>query len=562
MRLIWLLCALLLFNCHGTPPGAQKRLLARLAQEPVSQPDYDPLAVALASEGMIHNYEATVPPQCYTATAGVSNPCWTCHTHSVIPNEMEDWILQEEYAFSDFAMTNRWTNLFKDRRMAMAEISDQAVKTYIQTDNYTPLMQAMTAVDDYPGYRPDLDFRQGFDAAGFARDGSGWRAIRYKPFLGTFWPTNGNTDDVFIRLPAKFRALDSIASRDVYKVNLAILEALIAGGPDAGLRAENFHFQVEPINESVAGQDLNGDGEVGGMITEINGLPRHYAGDAKDEPLRRYVYPPDTEFLHSVRYLDPDQPGFTAQRMKELRYSRKVQYLDSWAMSFHYEMEYNEKEAGTLPQFAGSPQIGLLNSFGWQLQGFIEDAQGRLRLQTHEEHQYCMGCHSAVGVTVDQTFTLARKVPGAAGWQYQNPTGIPDVPQQGHDKGEILTYFERVGGGDEFRANSEVLANFFADGKPRETLVRRAAPGGDRDITYLIYPSRERAIALNKAYMALVREQDFRWGRDTLVGPVDNIHERIENGSTDLAATAQVFKDGVLWLDWSQFDPAATVIDK
>ena len=42
------------------------------------------------------------------------------------------------------------------------------------------------------------------------------------------------------------------------------------------------------------------------------------------------------------------------------------------------------------------------------------------------------------------------EVPGADGWQYQNYAGIPDVPQIGHDKPEILTYFERVGGGDEF----------------------------------------------------------------------------------------------------------------
>jgi hypothetical protein len=56
--------------------------------------------------------------------------------------------------------------------------------------------------------------------------------------------------------------------------------------------------------------------------------------------------------------------------------------------------------------------VGLLNDFGWQLQGFIEDAEGRLRLQTQEEHLFCMGCHSNIGVTVDQTFSFPRKVPG------------------------------------------------------------------------------------------------------------------------------------------------------
>ena len=31
--------------------------------------------------------------------------------------------------------------------------------------------------------------------------GSDWRTVRYQPFPGAFWPTNGSTGDVFIRLP-------------------------------------------------------------------------------------------------------------------------------------------------------------------------------------------------------------------------------------------------------------------------------------------------------------------------------------------------------------------------
>ena len=76
--------------------------------------------------------------------------------------------------------------------------------------------------ESYPGFRPDLDFEQGFDVDGFARDGSGWRALRYKPFPGTFWPTNGSIDDVFIRLLEAFRTRDGEVDREVAKANLSI----------------------------------------------------------------------------------------------------------------------------------------------------------------------------------------------------------------------------------------------------------------------------------------------------------------------------------------------------
>ncbi len=35
-----------------------------------------------------------------------------------------------------------------------------------------------------------------------------------------------------------------------------------------------------------------------------------------------------------------------------------------------------------------------------------------------------MGCHCPIGVTVDTTFALARKVPGATGWRHQDLRGL------------------------------------------------------------------------------------------------------------------------------------------
>lgn len=510
---------------------------------------YDPLALARASVGKIRNLEASVPPQCYTLTQGVANPCWTCHTRSTFPNQRDDFDLQAEYAFSEQALNNAWSNLFVDRSAQIAAISDEEILDYVRTDNYTPLRRQLSQRSDYRGYVPDLDFALGFDEQGFARDGSHWRAFRYKPFPGDFWPTNGSSDDVLIRLDKRFRCRDGVEDRELYKINLALLEAAIAAGPQAQ-DGPHFQYQTEPLDERRAGLDLDGDGLLG-TARMLSALPRSYVGDAADVPLVRYLYPKGTEFLHSVRYLDPDKPSFIALRMKELRYSKKVDMLDTWAINHRYEKEYAEKEEGRPPVFAGSPEVGLRNGFGWQLQGFIEDAAGFLRLQTHEEHQACMGCHSALGVTVDQTFALARKLPGVDGWAYQRLEGMRDVPQQGHSLGEIATYLSRVRGADPFRANDEMLARFFdREGQPRLSELARAAAGGDRDIAWLLLPSRERALHLDKAYRALVATQSFNLGRDTLASPAKNVHRSISNGSTDLEPAGKIYDDGKLWLDW------------
>jgi hypothetical protein len=512
---------------------------------------FDPLAQALAAGSTVGNREAPVPSMCYTKTAGVSNPCWTCHTGGIGNNVMADESLQAEYAFSDVALTNHWANLFTDRRKAAASISDTEVLGYIREDNYTPLRAALLARSGgYKGWVPDLDLLQGFDAEGFARDGSGWRAVRYKPFLGTFWPTNGSTDDVYIRLPEAFRTDGKgQPSRDVYRFNLAVLEAAMTVDPGL-LDVKAAQRRVEPVDERVGGMDLDGDGQLSTAVEVVRGLPAHYAGAAAKELVRRYTYPRGTEFLHTVRYVDPDAPTLLSTRMKELRYSRKDESPGDERVRHFYAEEQEKKVRGRLPAFPGTPELGLLNEFGWRLQGFIEDSQGRLRLQTLEEHVYCMGCHTNLGVTVDQTFAFPRKVPGREGWRLQDLRGIPDVPQAGHRSPETATYFERVQGGDEFRANDEVLGRFFPGGVLDLPAVRRAAPGGDRDLAWLVTPSRSRALALDKAYWALVREQSFAQGRDTLLGPPANVHGAVENGSTELEATGRLYTDGRLHLAW------------
>ena len=158
-------------------------------------------------------------------------------------------------------------------------------------------------------------------------------------------------------------------------------------------------------------------------------------------------------------------------------------------------------------------------------------------------------------MTADQTLAFPRKVPGAEGWQHQDVPGIPDVPQATHPEPETLTYFDRVQGGDEFRANDEILARFFPGGLLDRNEVLRAAPGGDRDLAWLVAPSRARALRLNKAYMAVVREQRFAFGRDPVASPTENVHALVENGDTELGIADLVFKDGRLWLDWDWSPP-------
>jgi len=41
-------------------------------------------------------------------------------------------------------------------------------------------------------------------------------------------------------------------------------------------------------------------------------------------------------------------------------------------------------------------------------------------------------------------------------------------------------------------------------------------------------------------------------GRDTIITPLENVQEKIENGSTGLAEANKIYRDGTLRLDWTQ----------
>jgi hypothetical protein len=246
-----------------------------------------------------------------------------------------------------------------------------------------------------------------------------------------------------------------------------------------------------------------------------------------------------------VRYVGLD--GRPSTRMKEVRYMRKWRAFSKPVYARRYQLESFEKEAGNLPGYANIGDHGLDNGSGWAIQGFIENRRGRLRVSTYEENLFCMGCHNSVGSTIDKTFSFARKVDGAAGWRYIDLRGMPDAPNRGETRGEILTYLERVGGGSEFRHNSEMAARWFkSDGTVDHARVH-AAP----DVHTLITPSPERALMLNKAYRTIVQDQDFLFGRDATVDPPRNVYERIDNVKTPTLPESRVFAWDMV-LDWKQ----------
>lgn len=460
-------------------------------------PAYDPLALARAAGDQQLNPNPGVPPACYVRTENRSNTCAACHARSSYPNLTNDWELQQNYPVGELA-TNHWRNQFRDRSSLVARFAEADLAHYVRTDNYEPLRAAL-ASREFPGWKPDLDFTRGFDELGFAADGSGWRALRYKPFAGPFWPIHGSTDDAFVRLPVAFRVdAHGSPSIPIYRANLAILEAAITAGAPAGR-------VVEPIDETVAGLDLDRDGALG-TATRIVGLPAHYVGGAAAIRVTRSLYPQGVELMHTVRYLDPDAPAYIARRMKEVRYATKTALLEDTELA----KAHRAVEAPT-GGAEGDPQHGYRTPLGWTLQGWIEDSGGWLRLQTHEEHQFCMGCHSNLGVTVDQTFSFPRKLPGAAGWKPQDPRAIADVPARGETAPEYARYAERSQTGT------------------------------------AMYPSRARAFELDRAYLATVLEQSYVWGRDAAPQPS---FAKIEERSTGLGEADRVVRDVSVLLDW------------
>ncbi|MDF1644274.1 MAG: hypothetical protein P1U80_08825 [Pseudomonadales bacterium] len=535
---ILVLSCVFLLSCQGNSDGVNATQSDSNIINGLVFPEDNPKGLPgnLRSEesGTTYNPEAVIPPQCYTKHEGQYNPCMTCHQTYPFksrPNQMNDGSLQSEYAFSDLGTQNHWRNLFEDRTDAMAQITDQQVIDYIYTDNYSPLITQLKASSDWQGPIPEIEnLHQGeaaFDEHGFARDGSGWVAFNYKPLPSTFWPTNGSTDDVMIRLSEPFRtsACDSgKISKDTYLANLSLLEASIKNLDS---------ISTPPIDENRICEDLNDDG----ILTIVEKIDKRefYVGNANTIKTAQMLYPTGTQFLHTVRYvgIDPDGDITIPARMKEVRYMEKFKFLTPIELISRYGKERQEKIDELLPKYTHRGDQGTDNTFGWMVQGFIEAEDGHLRKQSEEEHLFCMGCHSTIGTTIDNTFAFSRKVTGAKGWKYINLKGMKDAPTvNGSAEGEIKHYMRMVGGGNEFRENPEILQRFFkADGTLNKDAFTQA-----KDVYDLITPGVRRALDLNKAYMSIVQAQDYIHGRDANLGVSKNVYESVDNQTPVLPA--------------------------
>lgn len=514
----------------------------------------------------LRNKAAYIPPQCYTRTRDPSgvlhNPCYVCHTRSRRPNFVNDETLQLAYLFPSFARINRWSNLFNTRQQDLAGLDDQAMIDYIRTDNYfTPdgaieidnrLRHVPSAWDyndngKWDGYFPDAFFI--FDQKGFDHrpDGryTGWRAFAYYPFPGSFWPTNGSTDDVLIRLPSSFQTnRDGKFDPAVYQTNLAIVEAL----------CKERDIPIPPVDERLMGEvDLDGNGRIGTARkiryawAPLRKQYMWYVGKALEEQkagirhLAAGLFPEGTEFLHTVRYVDIEKQGNNrlSPRMKEVRYARKNYWVNYADLERNAAQELKEGYdfPDRLHTIQGNSETGIYNSQGWFFAGFIEDARGRLRPQSYEELNYCYGCHGQVGATRDGIFSFQRKLDsglpqqGWFHWTQQSLQGIPDRIRSDGEP-EYSYYLKRNRAGDEYRANREIIGKFFdRQGKPVSEMFARLRD----DISVLLYASPQRALQLNRSYRLIVLEQRFNAGRDTLISPPVNVHRKLaEDESTGI----------------------------
>jgi hypothetical protein len=443
---------------------------------------------------------------------------------------------------------NPWRNLFDPPVAHSKSVSDDAVLTYVRQSNYfdpegrialATALEAPPASWDgngngkWDGYVPDAWFS--FDDRGFDHrpDGSltGWRAFAYFPLPGAFLPTNGGFDDTLVRLdPALRQDEKGQADTRVYEINLAIVEALIR-------RAD---VSIDPTDEAALGVDLDLDGRMS-RATRVafdsavgpQGETRmHYVGLARLKQQRHELqlapglFPTGTEFFHTLRYLDVAQDGSVvmATRMKEIRYARKTRWASypiARANAIRETREQDESPDG-IHEVRWAPETGDFTDHGWLLQGFIEDEKGDLRPQSQEETAYCEGCHGGIGGTTDGTFAFARKLSGsrapARGWYHSSQHDWHGVrePKRVDGQYEYTFYLTQAGGADDRRENAEALAQFFDE---RGELRPAALTQLHEDVSTLFIPSRGRALALDRATMALVAAQSFIHGRDPILAP-------------------------------------------
>ena len=123
------------YSANGDGPSSAQKDADSAHSYPYREGDDIP-ALAYIEHNEVYNPESVIPPQCYTKTDGVNNPCYACHqSYDSIekrPNQMGDGTLQGNYEFSDVGLTNSWKNLFIDRTSLIGGIDDATIKKYVK----------------------------------------------------------------------------------------------------------------------------------------------------------------------------------------------------------------------------------------------------------------------------------------------------------------------------------------------------------------------------------------------------------------------------------------------
>ncbi|GAB4208843.1 MAG: hypothetical protein Fur0019_15040 [Tibeticola sp.] len=538
---------------------------------------------------LFDNPYAFIPAQCYIETSGgTQNACQYCHTNGVYALGLGNNLpqagaserignLQTDYSFAPLAHTappavlNRWRNTIAPEELELAvralgvDPAGWDMEAWIRQDNWRSAfaqrpgdarqwdgdMDAPFRL--FPGLAPedlpaqdDGFVRTAVPARAVFNDArgrnTGWRAINFMPY-GIFTPHTGSVSGIYIRLPQDFMRNDSgLFDQATYERNLDLVERAIQD-------------RLRPADGT------------------------HYLGGARQVPLQRGAYPVGTEFAHPLHYVDVQAdgrdpalspfPGTRARRVKEVRYMYK------WKAFNHADFGPSQKEEG-LPVYGNASQGWVDNGVGWYLSGFIEDAKGAMRPQRLEELTQCIGCHSGVngteinrsfnsgvGVTVDSTWAMARKFPGAAGWREMDylgyladpsasPSATPgratvgDPLNRREGKGELRHFLDNVVGASLYGEMPPAIERFMSQtvqrvrGYPqdwpalddldperfaqrlsqRQQLMRQLTSRGEHLVAdgsvagALLYPPRSDALEAARRYRQVVVTQRYTLGKD------------------------------------------------
>lgn len=112
------------------------------------------------------------------------------------------------------------------------------------------------------------------------------------------------------------------------------------------------------------------------------------------------------------------------------------------------------------------------------------------------------------------------------GWYHwsEKSLAVTPGPARADRQPEYSFYLKNNGAGDEFRSNDKVIDKFLNERSVPDSQVLKSPHS---DVSAFPFPSRERALQLNKAYRVIVAEPSFTKGRDATVIPPVNLHQKV-----------------------------------